>query len=65
MIHFKTHLAVFLVDIKMADIERAPNMVAQYLFNLYADDPDMQKALGKYFESSPIAALTREQTEAL
>ena len=59
MIHFKTRLVVFLVDIKMADIEHAPDMVAHYLFNFYADDPDMQKALEKYFESSPIACFDK------
>ena len=53
-IHFKTRLVIFLVDIKMADIDQAPNMIAQYLFNLYADDLDMQKALEKYFEASPM-----------
>ena len=59
MLHFKTRLVVFLVDIKVADVEHALDLVAYYLFNLYADDPDMKKALEKYLESSPIACFDR------
>ena len=51
--HFKTRLVIFLVDIKKADIENAPNLVAQYLFALYEDDKQMQTALEQYFKSSP------------
>lgn len=58
-IHFKTRLVIFLVDVKMADVEYAADMVAQYLFNLYKDDNDMQKALEKYFASAPIACFDK------
>lgn len=58
-IHFKTRLVIFLVDVKMDDVKYALDMVAQYLFNIYADDPDMPKALQKYFESSPIACFDK------
>lgn len=53
VMHFKTRLVIFLVDIKMVDVENAPNLVAQYLFALYQTDSQMQKALERYFESSP------------
>lgn len=59
VIHFKTRMVIFLVDIKMADIEKAPNLVAQYLFSLYENDKRMQKALEKYFASSPIVCFDK------
>ncbi|MBQ8146378.1 MAG: hypothetical protein IJ039_06300 [Clostridia bacterium] len=43
----------------MADVEHTPDMVAQYLLTLYANDKDMQKGLVKYFNSSPIACFDR------
>ena len=59
IIHFKTRLVIFLVDIKMADVEHAPDMVAQYLFTIYESDKEMQKALEKYFASSPVVCFDR------
>lgn len=59
IIHFKTRLVIFLIDIKMADIEKAPNLMAQYLFALYESDKDMQKALERYFDSSPIVCFDK------
>ena len=59
VIHFKTRLVIFLVDVKMADIEHAPDMVAHYLFDIYSGDGDMQIALEKYFESSPLVCFDR------
>ena len=59
IIHFKTRLVIFLVDIKMADVEHVPDMVAQYLFTIYESDKEMQKALEKYFASSPVVCFDR------
>lgn len=53
--HFETKLTVFLVDIRVADIEYAPDMVAQYIMDMYSNDKKMVKALEKYYASSPIA----------
>ena len=58
-IHFKTRLVIFLVDVKMADVEHVADMIAQYLFALYHDDKDMQKDLEKYFASTPIACFDK------
>ena len=59
MIHFKTRLVIFLVDIKMADVVHAPDMVAQHLFTLYDSDKEMKKALENYFASSPMACFDK------
>ena len=59
IIHYKTRLVIFLVDIKMADVEHASDMVAQYLFTIYESDKEMQKALEKYFASSPVVCFDR------
>ena len=54
LLNFKTRFVVFLVDIKMSDVNDVPNMLAQYLFSLYEKDRPMQAALEKYFASSPF-----------
>lgn len=55
LLNFKTRFVVFLVDIKMSDVNDVPNMLAHYLFSLYETDGQMQTALEKYFASSPFA----------
>ena len=59
IIHFKTRFVIFLIDIKMADIEKAPSLMAQYLFKLYETDKNMQKALERYFSSSPLVCFDK------
>ena len=45
IMHFETKLVVFLVDLKMKDLEHAANAVANYLMDMYSDDVQMRKAL--------------------
>lgn len=59
IIHYKTRMVIFLIDVKMADIENAPNIMAQYLFVLYEADKEMQRALERYFDSSPIVCFDK------
>ena len=54
IMHVETKLVVFLVDLKMKDLEHAGNAVANYLLDMYADDLDMQQALKAYFASAPF-----------
>ena len=58
-IHFKTRMVIFLIDVKMADIKKAPSLMAQYLFKLYETDKDMQDALESYFDSSPLVCFNK------
>lgn len=75
VVHFASKLTIFLVDIKVNDLNCVGNAVAQYCFDIFKDDRKMQKALEKYYESSPvvifdkitdksiIATLNRNQTD--
>ena len=59
VMHFETKLAVFLVDLKMKDLEHAANAVANYLMDMYSDDVQMRKALENYFASSPLVCFDK------
>lgn len=59
IMHFETKLVVFLVDLKMKDLEHAGNAVANYLLDMYADDLEMQQALKANFASAPFVCFDR------
>ena len=59
LMHFETKLVVFLVDLKMKDLEHAANAVANYLMDMYSDDVQMRKALESYFTASPLVCFDR------
>ena len=59
IMHFETKLVVFLVDLKIKDLEYAGNAVANYLLDMYADDLEMQQALKVYYASSPSVCFDR------
>ena len=44
VMHFETKLVIFLVDIKIKELEFAVNAVPQYLMDMYASDDIMQRA---------------------
>lgn len=59
VMHFETKLVVFLVDLKMKDLEYAGSAVANYLLDMYMDDLEMQQALKAYFAASPFVCFDR------
>ena len=59
IMHFETKLVVFLVDLKMKDLEYVGDAVANYLLDMYADDLNMQQALKAYFALSPFVCFDR------
>lgn len=59
VVHFESKLTIFLIDLKMDDVEYAGNAVALYILNLYDGDPVMKRAVERYFDSSPIAVFDK------
>ena len=59
VVHFKSKLTIFLIDIKMDDIAYAANSVAHYIFDIYDGDNVMKRALERYFDSSPIVVFDK------
>lgn len=54
VMHFETKMVIYLVDLKMAQLEYVGNEVAHYLLDMYASDPEMCRALNAFFASSPF-----------
>lgn len=54
VMHFETKMVIYLVDLKMAQLEYVGNEVAHYLLDMYASDPEMCRALDAFFASSPL-----------
>ena len=59
VMHFETKLVVFLVDLKMKDLEQAASAVANYLLDMYSEDKDMLQALYNYFAIAPLVCFDR------
>ncbi|MGN0517731.1 MAG: DUF6933 domain-containing protein [Acutalibacteraceae bacterium] len=59
VMHYETKLVIFLIDIKVNEIEFAANAVAEYIMYMYSSDPVMIKALERYYESSPIVCFDK------
>lgn len=54
VVHFASKLTLFLIDIKVKDIEKIGDMIAFYLFELYKDKTNVIKKLEKFIASSPF-----------
>lgn len=59
VVNFASKLTLFLVDVKVADLENTSNMMAHYIFELYKEDKEMIVALNKMFEESPITCFNK------
>lgn len=59
VMHFETKLVIFLVDIKIKELEFAVNAVPQYLLDMYESDDIMTRALERYFKSSPFVCFDK------
>lgn len=59
VMHFETKFVIFLIDLKMKDLEFSANAVAQYIMDMYSADKKMQKALERYFASSPYVCFDK------
>ncbi|MBO4938289.1 MAG: hypothetical protein J6C98_04720 [Oscillospiraceae bacterium] len=74
LVHFASKFTLFLIDIKMGDLQDVGNYISGYLIELYKDDQQMQSALERFFsersmicfsritDRSIIATLNRNQT---
>lgn len=59
VVNFASKLTIFLVDIKVADLENVGDMMAHYLLELYKTDKQMVSALKKMFETNPITCFDK------
>ncbi|MEF9922908.1 MAG: hypothetical protein RR769_08300 [Anaerovoracaceae bacterium] len=59
MVNFASKFTLFLVDVKVADLENVGDMIAFYLLELYKDDKQMTAALKKMFEVNPLTCFAK------
>lgn len=59
LMHFDTRLVIYLVNLKVADLEYVGNAVASYLMEMYASDRKMCRALEVFFASAPVLIFDR------
>ena len=59
VVNFASKLTLFLVDVKVTDLENVGDMMAHYLLELYKTDKQMTEALKKMFEANPITCFEK------
>lgn len=59
VMHFETKLVIFLIDVKISELQFAVNAVPQYLMDMYSSDADMQRALELYITSASFICFDR------
>lgn len=59
VVNFASKFTLFLIDVKVADLENVGDMIAYYLLELYKNDKQMTKALKKMFEDNPITCFSK------
>ncbi len=53
-VNFATKLTIFLIDIKIDDLENIGNYISQYIQYIYKDDKEIQPYLEKYLTEAPF-----------
>ncbi|MEG1010175.1 MAG: hypothetical protein RSF67_10265, partial [Clostridia bacterium] len=59
VVNFASKFTLFLVDVKLADLENVGDMMAHYLIELYKDDKQMTTALKTMFEENPVTCFAK------
>lgn len=59
VVNFASKLTIFLVDIRVADLENAGDMMAHYLLELYKANNQMVAALKKMFQTNPVTCFAK------
>ena len=53
-VNFTTKLTIFLIDIKVSELENIGNYISYYIQNIYKDDKEIQPYLEKYLTDVPV-----------
>ena len=55
VVNFASKLTFFLCDIKVDEVYQVPNLIFDYIYDIYSDDPEMLPLLEKYSNETQIA----------
>lgn len=58
VVNFASKLTLFLIDVKVDDIFHIGNAMANYMFDIYADNPEITKLLECFFEEDGIVVFS-------
>ena len=50
IVNFASKFTLFLVDVKLSDLPKIGDYIAEYIFDIYSADKEMLSALGRMFE---------------
>lgn len=53
VVHFASRMAFFLVDIKQSELNQIAPLVTRYLYDLFADDPEILKLTNRLISDHP------------
>lgn len=59
LVNFASKFTLFLMDLKVADMNEIGNIVAQYLLELYKEDANMCDSLKRMFSQAPYCTIDR------
>lgn len=57
-VNFASKLTIFVFDVKLDDLPRVGQSMAEYLMDIYADDKKTQKRLERLFKEHPVCAFS-------
>jgi hypothetical protein len=57
--NFASKLTIFLIDVKVDDMENVANIIALYLLEMYKTDINMVRTLKKFFSQNSLCAYSR------
>lgn len=57
--NFASKLTIFLIDVKVDDMENLANIIALYLLEMYETDINMVRTLEKFFSQNSLCAYSR------
>lgn len=65
VVNFASKLTLVLVDIKVDDLPSLGSLIANYLFEIYSDNKEMQKILEKNFELHPAMCFSKLTNQSI
>ena len=59
LLNFKTKFNLYIFDLKVSDLNKIPDLITFYLFELYKDDKEVIYLLNKYVGEYPFSIFTK------
>lgn len=59
VVNFASKFTLFLFDLKVSNVKNVGNLAANYMFEIYKEDKEMQTYLEKYFAEAPIVCFEK------